>query len=140
MHTLQQAIICDLDGTLALMGDRKPFDWARVGEDTPNAPVVDLLQCYSGGREISIFIVSGRSEECRLASERWLDRHGVPYEELLMRPAGDYRRDSVIKQELYDARIAGKYAVLFCLDDRQQSVDFWRSLGLTCFQVAPGAF
>ena len=28
--------IVDIDGTVAIMGDRSPFDWARVGEDLPN--------------------------------------------------------------------------------------------------------
>ena len=33
-----------------------------------------------------------------------------------------------------------KYNVHFVLDDRQQVVDMWRSLGLTVFQVAEGDF
>jgi len=45
-----------------------------------------------------------------------------------------------VKQELYDAHIRDRYEVVFCLDDRDQSVAFWRSLGLACFQVAPGNF
>jgi len=33
-----------------------------------------------------------------------------------------------------------KYHVEFVLDDRNQVVNFWRYLGLTCFQVAEGDF
>ncbi|MDJ0647343.1 MAG: hypothetical protein QNJ60_01435 [Xenococcaceae cyanobacterium MO_188.B19] len=32
------------------------------------------------------------------------------------------------------------FRCLFILDDRQQVVDMWRSLGLTVFQVAEGDF
>src|SRR5688572_21717080 len=53
----------DMDGTLALMGDRTPYDWDRVSEDLPNAPVVHVaqrLQLFS-----TLIIVSGRDEVCR---------------------------------------------------------------------------
>jgi hypothetical protein len=54
--------------------------------------------------------------------------------------SADMRKDAVIKQELFDKYVAGKYNVLFVLDDRNQVVDFWRSIGLTCFQVNYGNF
>jgi len=57
-----------------------------------------------------------------------------------MRPAGDIRKDVLIKQEIYEREIKDKYNVLFVLDDRQSVVDGWRSLGLTVFQVAEGQF
>lgn len=59
---------------------------------------------------------------------------------LYMRPTGDERRDDVVKKEIYERDIAGKYNVLFCMDDRQRCVDLWRSLGLVCFQVDYGDF
>ena len=47
-----RAVIVDIDGTLALRtGDRSPFDWHRVGEDTPNPPVIELVQLiHAAGR------------------------------------------------------------------------------------------
>ena len=57
-----------------------------------------------------------------------------------MRTLGDMRKDSIVKQELYEQNILGKFNVSFILDDRQQVVDMWRSLGLTVFQVAEGDF
>ena len=36
--------------------------------------------------------------------------------------------------------IKDKYRVLFVLDDRNQVVDMWRDIGLTCLQVADGNF
>ena len=50
------------------------------------------------------------------------------------------RKDSVVKQEMFMAHIAMKYNVLYVLDDRNQVVQLWRSLGLKCLQVADGAF
>jgi hypothetical protein len=132
------AIICDLDGTLALMNDRGPFEWSRVEEDSVNAVVADLLRRYV--YDNVVLIVSGRSAECRNETLAWLRRFAIPFERIFMRDIGDYRKDAVIKQEIYEKHIEPEYTVMFCLDDRDQSVAFWRELGLVCFQVAPGAF
>jgi len=59
---------------------------------------------------------------------------------LLMRAAGDSRRDSIVKREIFDARIRDVWQVKGVLDDRDQVVRMWRALGLTCVQVAPGDF
>jgi len=59
---------------------------------------------------------------------------------LFMRAEGDMRKDSIIKQELFEKRVKDLYYVWFVLVDRGQVVNMWRSLGLTCFQVAPGDF
>lgn len=42
--------------------------------------------------------------------------------------------------ELFDRHARDEYRVLVVLDDRKQVVDMWRSLGLTCLQVAEGNF
>ena len=85
-------------------------------------------------------LVSGRMDTYRPQTEAWLVKHKVPYTALFMRPAGDMRKDVLIKQEIYEREIKGKYNVLFVLDDRQQVVYGWRALGLTVFQTAPGDF
>lgn len=63
----------------------------------------------------------------------------IPYQ-LYMRGEGATRKDSIIKEELFMEHVYRKYNVLFVLDDRNQVVDKWREMGLTCFQVAPGNF
>lgn len=137
------AIVVDLDGTLALMGDRHPFAWDEVGGDEPNTDVVDVVAAVSHAVDHVVFM-SGRSEVCRTATLDWLVRHlgGRIHAEssLHMRLDGDYRRDSVVKTELFDQWVRDRYDVRAVFDDRQQVVDMWRSMGLTCLQVAPGNF
>jgi hypothetical protein len=41
---------------------------------------------------------------------------------------------------LYEAHIEPHYDVQFVLEDLNQAVEMWRSLGLVCLQVAPGDF
>lgn len=144
LNWVPSAIICDIDGTLALRGegklDRGPFDWDRVDEDLPNMPVVYLVQmCHKEGHRI--LLVSGRHEVCREKTKDWCRYFGIPFGELFMRAHGDTRKDSIMKRELFEKHIQDKYRIEFVLDDRNQVVAMWRDeLGLPCFQVAKGDF
>lgn len=75
-------------------------------------------------------MISGRDEVCRKETIDWLYDNGIHFKELHMRPKDDIRKDAIVKQEIYDNHIKGKYEVLFILDDRQQVVDMWRENGL----------
>ncbi len=104
-----------------------------------NEPVADILKTYFlNGYDI--LLASGRSEQHRPQTERWLQKHSIQYTALFMRPAGDIRKDAIIKQEIYEQNMLGRYTIKFVLDDRKQVVEFWRSLGLTVLRVAEGDF
>lgn len=135
---LPRAWLVDIDGTLAKMSSRSPYDWHRVGEDDVNPAVYDALHSFAGQAEI--ILLSGRDGSCRAETEKWLADNGVPFDELHMRAAGDMRRDAIVKAELFDAHVRGRYNVVGVLDDRDQVVEMWRAMGLACFQVAPGDF
>lgn len=59
---------------------------------------------------------------------------------LYMRKAGDHRSDEIVKTELYSKILSDGYQPLAAFEDRSKVVDMWRSLGLPCYQVAPGNF
>ena len=137
---LPAAVMCDIDGTLALMGDRGPYDFERCGEDRINRPVRHALlmhRLFAGDR---IVLLSGRQEEYRSQTEAWLAEHEVPYDELHMRPAGDRRRDDIVKAELFDAHVRDRFQVRVSLDDRDRVVQLWRRMGLPTWQVNYGDF
>lgn len=134
------AVLVDIDGTVALMVSRGPFDETRVHEDRPNEPVIAVVRAMAAAGYRIVFC-SGRTEVCRRATEKWLVEHvAVAFDALHMRPEGDMRKDSVVKGELFDAHIRNVYRVVAVLDDRNQVVAMWRQLGLTVLQVAEGAF
>lgn len=131
----------DIDGTLAHMnGKRGPFDWKRVGQDEPDYALIEILSSLEENTYNHIIILSGRDEVCRTETEEWLEKQGVNYHALYMRPENDNRKDTVIKEEIYRRHIEGKYNVRAIFDDRDCVVQMWRSLGLPCYQVAPGNF
>jgi predicted kinase len=138
--SLPAAILCDIDGTLALMGDRGPYDFSRCGGDRLNAPVRAALVSFRLANDDRIVLLSGRGEEYRPQTEAWLACHQVPYDELWMRAAGDVRRDDIVKAELFDAHVRHRYAVRVSLDDRDRVVALWRRMGIPTWQVNYGAF
>ncbi|MEU9034928.1 AAA family ATPase [Streptomyces sp. NPDC048352] len=137
---LPPAVLCDIDGTLALTGDRGPYDFSRCEIDLLNEPVRYALDAFRRADGDAIVLLSGRSEEHRPQTESWLRRHQVPYDELWMRAAGDTRRDDVVKAELFDAHVRDRYAVRMSLDDRDRVVAVWRRMGLPTWQVNYGDF
>jgi hypothetical protein len=137
--TLPAAWLVDVDGTLAIMCGRSPYDESRVLDDSPNQPVVTLVRSLAAAGW-GVVVMSARTEACREDTEKWLDAHSIPHDALLMRAVGDQRRDSVVKRELFEQHVAPRWAVHGVLDDRRQVVEMWRSMGLMCAQVAPGEF
>lgn len=137
--SLEDAVIVDVDGTLAHMVDRGPYDWKRVGEDKLCQEVSELVEHYKWDA-YKIIVVTGRDGSCEQETRQWLDKHHVPYDELYIRPAGNNEQDAIIKRRIYDEHIKGKYNVRVVIDDRDQVVRMWRSLGLKCIQVADGTF
>lgn len=136
-----KAFIVDIDGTLAHMNDKRgPFDWAKVHLDDVDEIISDIvfrLATGSSGEDaLTPIVVSGRDIACMVQTMDWLDEHAIPWKHIFMRPAGDMRPDNLIKAELFDKYIRDEYDVQFVLDDRQQVVDMWRRMGLTCLQVA----
>jgi predicted kinase len=136
---LPAAILCDIDGTLADNVARGPYDLVRCETDELIVPTADALVSFAA-RGDRIVLMSGRGEEVRPHTERWLAAHGVEYDELWMRAAGDQRGDDVVKGELFDAHVRHRYRVRLVLDDRDRVVALWRRLGLTCWQVDYGDF
>lgn len=145
-ESLPKAFLVDIDGTLARMIDRGPFEWHRVGEDEPIQAVIDLVDALA--MDYQIVFMSGRDAACREQTIEWLWKHvgiGFPLDqeygiELYMRPEKDMRKDSIVKHELFWDNVADKYNVVGVIDDRNQVVKMWRAVGLTVFQCADGDF
>jgi predicted kinase len=129
-------IICDLDGTLALFGDKNPFDRDFENDDV-NYPLLNVIQ----NSPYDIIFVSGRTEKHRDKTELFLIRNlGHTNYRLFMREDGDSRNDAIVKYEIYRDKIHNKYIVVNVFDDRNRVVNMWRKQGLPCFQVADGDF
>ena len=162
---MQDAILCDVDGTVALMmGKRSPFEYHKADLDVPNAPVIDTVIAMKKYHDCQLIMLSAREnvklntpstdnkwshtyvnknyDDLYQLTADWLNIYlGSNWDKLIMRPAGEYRKDSYVKYDIYNNYIKPNYNVLMVFDDRNQVVDMWRNgLGLQCFQVADGNF
>lgn len=146
---LPKAIICDLDGTLCNISHRqsyvqsKPKNWKAfhqaLSKDILYEFCAEMLQMYHE-RGYAILLVTGRPEEYKCQTQQWLKDHKIQYDALWMRKSGDFRKDFLIKKEIFQDSIRDLYRIIFVLEDRYQVVKMWREQGLTCLQVAEGRF
>ena len=151
---MNKIIIFDLDGTLALIDERrkistkknKKIDWdvffnpKNIQLDKPNFPVIETLNSLKE-KGFKIFILSGRLDTTKEATLNWLNNNAVKFDKLQMRentPQSKYISDVELKQNWLSE--IGKENVLCVFDDRNKLVDMWRKNGLVCFQVADGDF
>ena len=135
---IHPAIICDLDGTLALLNGRSPYDASTCENDELNTLVRDIWKAFPKDQYMKI-LVSGRSDKHREQTERWLTKNWISYHALYMRKDGDSRADEIIKREIYDNKIRGIYHVHAVIDDRPKVIRMWQfDLGLPVINVGYG--
>ena len=144
--------IFDLDGTLADLTHRRHFvdkkvgrkDWdafhAACVDDAPIWPVIHTMRTLqAAGAEC--WVVSGRSDAVYDQTVDWVTRHDCAPSRLLMRKAGDYTPDDVLKESWLRSWPSADVArIVAVFDDRDRVVAMWRRHGIQCFQVAPGDF
>ena len=149
----KNTVIFDLDGTLADITVRKELatksngklDWdvfhdpSNIKLDVPNEPVVKMAQMFAENG-FTIIIFSGRSDKTKFTTRSWLSNNRVPFHKLVMRDeVRHFVPDNTLKKQFLNEHVDIN-DVFLVVDDRQQVVDMWRSLGLTVFQVAKGDF
>ena len=129
---LDEAILVDVDGTLAHIDSnnpRNPYDASRAMEDVLDDAVSLLTaMCYQHGYRV--IILTGRHSGHLQVTKDWLDANGVNYDEIYCRDEGDTRADYIVKEELFEKHVKDKYNVKFVIDDRPQVIRMWQSLGL----------
>ena len=139
------AIIFDLDGTLCnvehrlhLLPDFDAFHTACV-DDTLNRPIAELFWAMKQ-RGWFMIIVTGRDDNFRIETHKWLYKNHIQYDVLIMRPHGNHRSDVTLKEKIYLTEIKPFYDVSFCVDDRKGVTAKWRELGVVCLQCKEGNY
>lgn len=145
----QKAVCFDIDGTLANNCHRqhwvrsKPRNWNAYNKaliyDEPIEEVLEIFHIIK--TYYHIFLVTGRSEDLREETIRWLqircNIYDYDYNEIYMRKEGDYRDDSIVKMEIADM-IEEDYNIFAVFDDRQSVVKAWIDRGIFVFDVSQG--
>jgi FMN phosphatase YigB (HAD superfamily) len=146
---MSKVIVFDVDGTLANIENRrayvatKPKNWkafnAGIANDTQHEDIVWLAKMFCDSENV-VILCSGRGEEQRYETMAQMDKFGIFYDKLYMRPVKDHRPDYIIKVELLN-QIRNEYGPPWLwFDDRQQVVDAIRAEGVRVLQVCDGNF
>ena len=144
-----KVIVFDIDGTLSDTTHRqhfvrsKPRNWqafnAAIPFDSPHSDIVWLLNTFIKAG-CWILLATGRSEDEREMTQRWLLTYNITYDRLYMRKAKDYRDDSIVKKEILDQMRQEGFEPFMVIDDRDSVVKMWRENGIRCLQVNYGNF
>lgn len=147
-----KTVIFDIDGTLADISERRKFletipkNWKEfnnpehIAKDKPMENIVALYKVLHATEQFNMVLVSGRGEENREVTIKWLTQHKIFFNELHMRKHKDYRDDVIVKQEILNDLLATNHDIVFAIDDRDGVVKMWRDNGITCLQCALGNF
>lgn len=130
---LPSALIVDLDGTVADKGTRHAFAWMEVGNDAPRSLIITMVLAVAKEHNAQILFTSGRDNICRDLSISWIEKHiGIKKEDvkLFMRPNDDYRKDTLVKEEIFWRDINPHYNVIGAFDDRPCIVRLWNLIGI----------
>ena len=156
-------VVFDVDGTLMNIELRvkyakrneltnPDYDYGKfeseIVNDTPNHEVFAIAVALHL-EEHRIIIASGRKRKQMMKTlemlraygkEHMLSQGGDFWCDSYFRADGDNRRDSIVKEEMYEQMLKDGYDPKLVFDDRQQVVDMWRSKGIRVCQVAVGDF
>jgi len=121
------AIIVDIDGTLADIRHRLPYkkSWVKFNRmmvnDAPIQEVIDLVQEHKeNGRKV--ILMTGRQSTYHDLTVKWLMKHKVPFDMLLMRD--NRKKNHEMKREWYRTLLT-KFDVELALDDDINVLEMW---------------
>ena len=159
---IDKCIIVDIDGTIALdkHGEIIPTDFTREGwndfhkhMDMYNAdrfiPIwstIDMVKCIVNDSlgTIAIFFVTAREDtgkgKIRDNTLELLTNY-FPYvvdEQLYMRAENDFRSSAEVKRDILLHDILPKYNVLLAVDDEEDNIKMFQTLGITAYKVYLG--
>ncbi len=142
------AVIFDIDGVLAdasgrqhhLAGLRRDWDafFAECGEDPIIPEVARLLELLAP--DLVVILLSARPARVRAQTLAWLASHGLRYDLLIMREAGDSRPARDFKRaETLGLRTYG-FDVRLAVEDDPDNLEMFESEGVPCLYVHSGYY
>jgi len=143
---LPSVVISDIDGTIAIIDHRvhlaQAGDWESfhffAKDDKANEGARSVLKLFSEyGYEI--VLISGRPIKWKGETELWLKLHGIHYDHLFLRPSTCYDPDPVFKQQVWQSHLVDR-DIVFAIEDRDQTVEMWRDVGIDCWQISKGQY
>jgi FMN phosphatase YigB (HAD superfamily) len=125
----------DIEANKKFKPDYDSF-YDAMDKDTVNEWCSTLIYCMYLELRCQTLLVTGRPYKYQHQTENLIyealaDIERTKYIKLFMRLDEDFRPSPILKKEIYDREIKGKYDVLFVIEDSSGCAKMYRSLGLT---------
>lgn len=157
-----KCIIVDIDGTIALdkHGEIIPTDFTREGWNEfhkhmdmydsdrfiPIWSTINLVEQFEvyNYDDIYTFFVTAREDtgngKIRANTFEFLEKHfiNVFENQLYMRAENDFRSSAEVKRDILLHDILPNYDVLLAVDDEEDNIKMFQSLGITAYKVYLG--
>jgi hypothetical protein len=129
--------ICDMNHRIHLI-DRADPDWDAFEKECKNDPPIEstirTANAYKSAG-LSVWLWTGRSDAVLDDTVDWLKRRGVQYDQLLMRPKGDFTATTRLKRDWLDNAPVPRNRVLCAFDDDPNIVRMLLDEGVLVYQV-----
>lgn len=133
----EKFVICDLDGTLCDITDRRHFvsgkddkSWekffANIPGDKLREDVAETVKDLNA-KGFKVVYLTGRPEEYKAQTVEWLIRMGMDFNfTLIMRRKGDKRDDVTVKREMLNKYFPDRTRICGVIDDRPSVLRMWK--------------
>jgi hypothetical protein len=145
-----RAVVVDIDGVLSDASTRQHFlnnpegvrDWegffGTVGDDRPLVAVPALLQLLDPS--VTVILLSGRPAWVAERTREWLERHGIRWDQLVVREGDDVMDPASFKRDVVVALRAEGWDVVFAFDDNEGIVEMFVGEGIPTLYVHSGYY
>ena len=138
MNNQIEVVVFDIDGTLSDRRHRLHYlegkkNWKGFFKEIVNDPpikstVIELDKHLKKGR--SILFLTGRPEQYRKETERWLKENTPAVEyQLIMRADKHHEKDLIFKERIYNTELKD-LKIYKVYDDNDELLMMWKSKGL----------
>lgn len=151
---MKNVVIVDVDHVLShasvrdyMLGDDgdTEHDWDSYHEkarfDVPCSDLARIITALSA-HEFYIVGLTSRPEKWRALTNDWLIKHNIPIDELIMRPADDFRKSHELKVALAKQRFGDdlQNEILCVFDDNEKIIEAFNAEGITSLRVFGRAY
>lgn len=104
---------------------------------SPQNGIDILLDDVLSRNDCNTFIITGRQEKYREATSKWLNKHGIHYDELIMFPNDFYALNGYVSPKYIDLKVDAhiRKNIHFSLDDHEQMVNELNKRGIVAYRV-----
>lgn len=137
---MRDAVIYDLDGCLCDTSsiqhliEGKDRDFHAFHAAAAGCPPIErVAQAARDDRAAgrAVVVVSSREFIWRDQAIDWLTRNNIGYDGMYLRIVGDYRKDTIVKGEIWQHLIDDGFQPVAAWDDKQSVLDVWAEHGVS---------